>query len=106
MLPMHKKFTRGRLHLRSCIVNKSFSFLIYQSTSQKTCGSHGIPGIPGVPGSPGRDGIPGSRGPAGSKGEPGEKGNDYIDLVRSNWKQCVWKRYERKREGLIQVRII
>ena len=64
----------------------------------------GIPGIPGVPGNPGRDGIPGSRGPAGEKGEPGERGNDYVDLVKSNWKQCVWKREDRKDTGLIQVR--
>ena len=53
--------------------------------------------------SPGRDGIPGSRGHAGEKGEPGERGNDYIDLVKSNWKQCVWKRTDHKDSGLIQV---
>ena len=65
------------------------------------CGSAGIPGIPGVPGNPGRHGIPGSR---GQKGEPGERGNDYVDLEKSNWKQCVWKRKDRKDTGLIQVR--
>ena len=69
-----------------------------------TCGSAGIPGIPGVPGNPGRDGIPGSPGPAGAKGEPGERGNDYVDLVKSNWKQCVWKREDGKDSGLIQVK--
>ena len=71
--------------------------------SQATCGSPGIPGIPGVPGNPGRDGIPGSRGPAGEKGEPGERGNDYVDLMKSNWKQCVWKIEDDKDSGLIQV---
>ena len=72
-------------------------------TFQTTCGFPGIPGIPGVPGNPGRDGIPGSRGPAGEKGVPGERGNDYVDLVKSNWKQCVWKRVGNKDSGLIQV---
>ncbi|CAB3979694.1 Hypothetical predicted protein [Paramuricea clavata] len=71
--------------------------------SQVTCGSAGIPGIPGIPGNPGRDGIPGSRGPSGAKGEPGERGDDYVDLVKSNWKQCVWKRSDTKDTGLIQV---
>ena len=47
--------------------------------------------------------MPGSRGPTGEKGEPGEKGNDYVDLVKSNWKQCVWKREDEKDSGLIQV---
>ena len=47
--------------------------------------------------------MSGSRGPAGEKGEPGERGNDYIDLVKSNWKQCVWKRNDGKHSGLIQV---
>ena len=67
------------------------------------CGSPGIPGIPGVPGNPERDGTPGSRGPRGEKGEPGERGNDYVDLVKSNWKQCVWTRNDNKDSGLIQV---
>ena len=69
-----------------------------------TCASAGIPGIPGIPGNPGRDGIPGSRGPAGEKGEPGERGNDYVGLVKSNWKQCVWIRDDGKDTGLIQVK--
>ena len=47
--------------------------------------------------------MPGSRGPAGEKGEPGVRGNDYVDLVKSNWKQCVWKRNDDKDSGLIQV---
>ena len=47
--------------------------------------------------------MPGSRGLAGAKGEPGEKGNDYADLLKSNWKQCVWKRGDEKDSGLIQV---
>jgi hypothetical protein len=59
-----------------------------------------------VPGSHGRDGLPGSPGPAGAKGEPGERGSDYVDLVKSNWKQCVWKREDSKDTGLIQVGII
>ena len=71
--------------------------------SQASCSSPGIPGIPGVPGNPGRDGIPGSSGAAGAKGEPGERGHDYVDLVKSNWKQCVWKRDDGKDSGLIQV---
>ena len=71
--------------------------------SQASCGSPGIPGIPGVPGNPGRDGATGSRGPAGEKGEPGERANDCVDLVKSNWKQCVWKRDDGKSSGLIQV---
>jgi hypothetical protein len=66
-------------------------------------GSAGIPGIPGIPGNPGRDGIPGSRGSPGAKGEPEERGDDYVDLVKSNWKQCVWKRNDAKDTGLIQV---
>ena len=74
-----------------------------QSTdSQSNCGPAGIPGIPGVPGNPGRDGLPGSPGSAGVKGEPGERGNDYMDLLKSNWKQCVWKREDGKNVGLIQ----
>ena len=40
--------------------------------------------------------MPGSRGLAGEKGEPGERGNDYVDLLKSNWKQCVWKRDDEK----------
>ena len=72
-------------------------------STQATCASPGIPGIPGVPGNPGRDGIPGSRGPAGVKGEPGERRNDYVDLVKSNWKQCVWRRTDGVDFGLIQV---
>ena len=47
--------------------------------------------------------MPGSRGLVGAKGEPGEKGNDYADLLKSNWKQCVWKRGDEKDSGLIQV---
>ena len=47
--------------------------------------------------------MPGSRGPTGEKGEPGDRGNDYVDLVKSNWKQCVWKREDDKDSGLIQV---
>ena len=71
-----------------------------------TCGSPGIPGIPGIPGVPGnsgRDGIPGARGFAGEKGVPGERGNDYVDLLKTNWKQCVWKIEDEKDSGLIQV---
>ena len=64
------------------------------------CGSNGIPGVPG---NPGRDGATGSRGPAGEKGEPGERGNDYVDLVKSNWKQCAWNKTDYKDSGLIQV---
>ena len=45
----------------------------------------------------------GSRGPTGEKGERRERGNDYVDLVKSNWKQCVWKREDDKNSGLIQV---
>ena len=47
--------------------------------------------------------MTGSRGPAGDKGEPGERGNDYVDLVKSNWKQCVRRRIDGKDSGLIQV---
>jgi hypothetical protein len=47
--------------------------------------------------------MPGSSGPAGAKGEPGERGDDDVDLVKSNWKQCVWKRQDVKNTGLIQV---
>ena len=71
----------------------------YSLVSRATCGSPGIPDIPGVPGNPGRDGVPGSRGPAGEKGEPGERGNDYLDLVKSNWKEYVWKRSDNKDSG-------
>jgi hypothetical protein len=65
-----------------------------------TCGS---PGIPGVPGNSGRDGMSGSSGPVGAKGEPGERESDDVDMVKSNWKQCVWKRLDTKDTGLIQV---
>ncbi|CAB3979696.1 Hypothetical predicted protein [Paramuricea clavata] len=68
---------------------------IFRSTSS-------IPGIPGIPGNPERDGLPGSRGLAGAKGEPGERGDDDVDLGKSNWKQCVWKRNDGKDTGLIQ----
>ena len=37
------------------------------------------------------------------RGEPGERGYDYADLLKSNWKQCVWKRNDGKDSGLIQV---
>ena len=60
-----------------------------------TCGSAGIPSIPDVPGNPGRDGLP---------GELGERGSHYVDLVKSNWKQCVWKREDDKDTGLIQIK--
>ena len=71
-----------------------------------TCASAGIPGIPGVPGNPGRDGLPGSPGPAGAKGDPGRPGKTgNVELVKSTWKQCVWKRNDVKDTGLIQVLI-
>ena len=79
------------------------TYVKYNLFSQTTCGSPGIPGIPGVPGNPGRDGMPGPRGLAGEKEEPGERANDYVDLAKSNWKQCVWKRRDTKDSGLIQV---
>ena len=63
----------------------------------------GAPGIPGIPGIPGVPGAIGSRGPVGEKGEPGERGHDYVDVVKSNWKQCVWKRNDETDSGLIQV---
>jgi hypothetical protein len=47
--------------------------------------------------------MPGSPGAVGAKGEPGERGDDDVDLVKSNWKQCVWKRNDDKDTGLIQV---
>ena len=47
--------------------------------------------------------MPGTQGSAGEKGEPEERGHDYVDLVKSNWKQCVWKRKDGKDSGLIQV---
>ena len=68
-----------------------------------TCGSACIPGSPG---NSVRDDIPGLSGPARAKGEPGERGNDYADLVKSNWKQCVWKRNNDKDSDLIQVQEI
>ena len=77
-------------------------YVNYFLSFQTTCGSPGIPGIPGVPGNPGRDGMPGTRDPTGEKGERGERGNDNVDLVKSNKKQCVWKR-DAKDSGLIQV---
>ena len=70
------------------------------------CASAGIPGIPGVPGNPGRDGLPGSPGSAGAKGDPGKPGKrGNVELVKSTWKQCVWKREDGKNTGLIQVLI-
>jgi hypothetical protein len=47
--------------------------------------------------------MPGSPGAVGTKGEPGERESDDVDLVKSNWKQCVWKRADNKDTGLIQV---
>jgi hypothetical protein len=47
--------------------------------------------------------MPGSPGAVGAKGEPGERESDDVDLVKSNWKQCVWKRNDGKDTGLIQV---
>ena len=47
--------------------------------------------------------MAGSRGSACAKGEPGERESDYEDLVKSNWKQCVWNRGDSKDTGLIQV---
>ena len=47
--------------------------------------------------------MPGSSDPAGEKEELGEGGKDYVDLLKSNWKQCVWKRNDGKESGLIQV---
>ena len=47
--------------------------------------------------------MPGLRGPAGEKGEPGERGHDYVDMVKSNWKQCVRSSGQLKSSGLIQV---
>ena len=64
---------------------------------------HGVPGPPGPPGIPGRDGTIGPFGPFGEKGEPGERGRDYVDVLKSNWKQCDWKRNDKKDSGLIQV---
>ena len=78
-------------------------FVNSYKSSQGNCGSPGIPGIPGVPGNPGKDGVPGSRGLAGEKKEPGERGSDYVDLVMSNWKQCVWKTGDGKETDLLQV---
>ena len=34
------------------------------------------------------------------------RGDDYVDLVKSNWKQCVWKRNDDKDSDLIQVQEI
>ncbi len=39
----------------------------------------------------------------GRKGSLVRERNDYEDLVKSNWKQCVWKRKDSKDTGLIQV---
>ena len=90
-------FSKRTLRVSDFISNDTLPF-------PATCGgAPGIPGIPGVPGNPGRDGMTGSRGPSGEKGEPGERGNDYVDVVKSNWKQCVWKRGDDKDSGLIQV---
>ena len=36
--------------------------------------------------------------------KPGDNGSDGLDLkMRSNWKQCAWKRGDGKDNGLIQV---
>jgi hypothetical protein len=80
-----------------------YASMSYLYIFQATCSSPGIPGIPGVPGHSGRHGLPGSPGPVGAKGEPGKSADDNIDLVKSNWKQCVWKRNDVKDTGLIQV---
>ena len=89
---------------------KLYNKTIFSQCTTNCCGSHGIPGVPGVPGGPGRDGTPGPKGDIGSAGlvgptgGPGDKGSDELDLnMRSNWKQCAWKRTDNKDIGLIQV---
>ena len=47
--------------------------------------------------------MPGSRGPSGKRGESVERGNNYAHFLKSNWKQCVWKREDEKDSGVIQV---
>ena len=90
----------------NCTIKQNF----FSQCTTNCCGSHGIPGVPGVPGGSGRDGTPGpkgdigSTGPVGPEGKPGDKGSDELDLnMRSNWKQCAWKRHDDKDNGLIQV---
>ena len=90
--------------------NCTIKQIIFSQCTTNCCGSHGIPGVPGVPGGPGRDGTPGPKGDIGSAGlvgptgGPGDKGSDELDLnMRSNWKQCAWKRTDNKDIGLIQV---
>ena len=95
-----------RLLCSNCTIKQ----IIFSQCTTNCCGSHGIPGVPGVPGGPGRDGTPGPKGdigltgPVGPKGEPGDKASGGLDLnMRSNWKQCAWKRGDGKDNGLIQV---
>ena len=46
--------------------------------------------------------MSGSRGPAGEKEENGKRGNVFVDLLKSNRKQCVWKKTDHKDSGLIK----
>ena len=69
-------------------------------------GERGEKGETGGKDNPGEKGEPGAKGGPGEKGEPGERGYNYADLVKSNWKQCVWKRNDDKDTGLIQVKQI
>ena len=53
-------------------------------------------------------GVPGSVRAAGKKGDKGEKGESVKGssagpVPQTNWKQCVWKKYEGTDNGKIQV---
>ena len=51
----------------------------------------------------GEKGEPGSKGASGDPGVAGAKGEAGPQAL-SNWKQCVWKLYESKDNGLVKVK--
>ena len=68
-------------------------------------GKTGTKGTRGDDGKKGAKGEPGIQGSAGQKGQQGDKGDSGTARLAShmNWKECTWKRLDRKNSGLIYV---
>ena len=72
-------------------------------------GVAGPPGPRGFKGQVGRDGAKGDKGVAGSpgpRGGKGETGASGKNTVQKNWKQCAWKKHDRRDIGLIKVSLV
>ena len=71
-------------------------------------GNEGPRGKSGLPGMMGTKGTRGSLGDQGIKGDKGEKGESLTSpssaVLKTNWKQCVWKNSDTKDSGKIKVR--